>query len=353
MKPWKLLIGATLIAFFLGGCSILGLDSDDDTSAYRLPAPENTVLVLSSTGKYISAYDYKSGKLLKKNFVELEEESSAVNFWVTEDKILVAATSYNALLVYDLNYGTKLQEIKLSDNAKPSHVAASGDLAYITTSEGDYNLFKVDLNSYQVQKKAKIGACLQNILIASDGNLYISDIENLYSPQGALLKVDPQELTTLQQWDLSDKSASNPQALVEQNGAIFLACAGISWGENKNPGAILKLENGILSTFYAPSGEQNIYPGALTGQDDKLICSKGFGQMGALTIATNSATASPYGNLDFSVYALDSKGDYCAFSQSNWSSADEKAYLHLYRSEILQAKLECGNDPACLRFVAK
>ncbi len=339
---WKLLILMGVVSQLFVGCSILGLDDDDDDQVV-LTSADSTLFVLSSTGTYIAAFNYISGEEIKQDFVELESESSASDFCVWEDKILVAATKWNALMVYSADDGEKITEIPLGDGVKPAFVIAHEGVAYVTASEGAKKLHKVDLNDYTVTSVAG-GDCLQNIYYNENDNLlYINDIENMYSPAGQLLVISPESLATVQTYETISQ---NPQGIAYYDGSLFVACSGQSWGTPVD-GAIDRFDASGIRSATRFAGK---YPSCLVEYHEGVYANAGFGVAGLFNVQD---TSDQIAAIDYSVVVVVAKGDYLATTQSNWTSPDNKAHLYIYDDGVLWREFEIGDSPSCVRFYKK
>ncbi len=339
-KLFKLLILVGVVLQLFVGCNILGLDDDDD-EAIKTSA-DSTLFMLSSTGKYISAFNYISGVEIKQNFVQLESESVASDFCVWEDKILVAATAYSALNIYSADDGKLIKQVPLGDGVKPAFVIASGGVAYITASQGANKLHKVDLTDYTLTSVAG-GECLQNIYYNDeDGSLYVSDIEDLYSPAGKLLVINPENLTVIKSYD---DVSQNPQDIICDNGSIYVACGGQSWsGVN---GAIDKFAIDGTRTASPLIGK---YPSRLVRYKGNIYATAGYDINGLFSVQDTSDVLVAK---DYSVAAVVAKGDYLVTTQSNWTSSDSKAHLYIYQSGVLKSEFQVGDSPSCVRFYKK
>ncbi len=340
MKLVKCLVLLVIMLLAVTGCDVLGLDDDADDAAQTVA--DSTLFVLSSAGKYISAFNYVRGELIKENFVELKSESAAANFCVWEDKILVAATAYGALMVYDAKNGAKIREVNLGDGVKPAFVTAKNGTAFVTATQGAKKLHRVDLGDFSVISAAG-GDCLQNAYFCdADGLLYVSDIEDLSNPAGKVLAFDPQSLSLVKSYQTTVK---NPQAIIFDSDKILVACVGQSWGTAVS-GAIEQISAaGVSSTEW--SGK---FPSVFVDYLGKIYANAGYGVAGLFNAQDVGQSLAA---VNYCVAAADVKGEFLAATESNWSSDDGKAHLYLYKNGEKFASFQVGDSPSCVNFYKK
>ncbi len=341
----KLVILMALVLQVLTGCNFLGLDDDDDEQiSIMIESPDSTLFVMSSTGKYIAAFNYISGVEIKQNFVELKSESVAENFCLWEDKILVAATNYNALHIYDAKSGSLLKEVNLGEGVKPAFVIATGGAAYVSATEGAKKLHRVDLTDYEVISVAG-GDCLQNVYYnEADDLLYVSDIQDMYNPAGKLLVFDPISLAEEKRYE---NISQNPGAIIYDEGKILVACAGKSWSDPLVDGAIAKFD---VSGVYTKTSLVGSYPSRLVSYQNKVYANAGFGVAGLFNALDVSDKLEA---IDYSVNAMAAKDDYLVTTESNWCSDDGKAHFYIYKEGVEVGEFLVGDCPSCVRFYKK